>query len=268
MEYDFFGKLKSAPDGLRYDCNDCRKKYRVENKEKIAEKQKQYYENNKNSLTLKNKEYRIKNIDEINNQRKEYRNRPEVKIHSAQKCKEYLPIRKEKIKEKRKNDLNFRLSEILRSKIHKMIKGCETSYANLIGCDHNFLKKWLEFRFDENMSWDNLGEYWHIDHILPINSFNFSNTNEKYICFHWTNLQPLTKFENMSKSNKIQLHHFFNNIVNINRFNKNHTQFLGYQTVKETLRWLRIKLKYGKNAPYENTVPQHCIQMDNPQPNT
>ena len=34
----FFGKLKNSPDGLRYDCKECRKEYNIKNKE-IFEKQ-------------------------------------------------------------------------------------------------------------------------------------------------------------------------------------------------------------------------------------
>ena len=85
-----------------------------------------------------------------------------------------IPVRKLKIKERRQQDLNFRLSEILRSKIHKMLKNKKTSYSKYLGCDVEMLKKWLEFRFDTNMNWTNVGEYWHIDHIIPINKFDFS----------------------------------------------------------------------------------------------
>jgi hypothetical protein len=183
------------------------------------------------------------------------------------KNKEYLPIKKEKIKEKRLIDKNFQLNEIIRSKVHKMLKNKKTSYQNIIGCDIEFLKKWIEFRFDENMNWNNLGKTWQIDHILPINKFDFNDEKNKYLCFHWTNLQPLSSYENRSKSDKIQLHHFMNNIVNVNRFNKKYKQFLGYQTLMETLKWLRIELRYGKNAPYEEK-PTVSQEMDNPQPSS
>lgn len=249
---ELFGKLINSPDGLKYDCKECRSEYNKLNRERIKLKNKEYYENNKETLLGKNKEYRLENSDAIKIQRKEYREREEVAIHRKEKNKEYLPVRKLKIKERRKNDINFKLSEILRSKVHKMLKNNKTSYANYIGCDVVFLKKWLEFRFDENMNWTNLGSYWHIDHILPINRFDFTNERHKYICFHWTNLQPLTCFDNQSKSDSLHIHHYFNNIVNINRFNTKHTQFLGYQTLIESLEWLRVELRYGKNPSYED----------------
>jgi hypothetical protein len=264
LDINDFGILKSSKDGYRYDCKNCRKKYRINNTESIKQKQQEYYLNNKEVLLNKNKKYREDNSTIINNHRKEYRNRPEVKEYIKLKNKEYLPIRKEKIKELRKNNLNFRLSEILRSKIHKMIKGQKTSYQNIIGCDFEFLKKWIEFRFDENMNWNNLGSFWQIDHILPINSFNFNNEQDKNICFHWTNLQPLQSYTNQSKSDKLQLHYYFNNIVNVIRFNSKYKNFLGYQILNESLRWLRIELRYGKNPTYDLDVIK-SNEMDNPQ---
>jgi hypothetical protein len=41
--------------------------------------------------------------------------------------------------------------------------------------------------------------------------------------------------------------------------------FLGYQTLNESLKWLRIKLRYGKNPTYDgNNTPK----IDNPQPSS
>lgn len=267
VEYELnnFGKLKSTPDGFRYDCKFCRQKYREENKVAISIKQQKYYSDNKIILTSKNKTYREINSEKINEQRKEYRSREEVKEYTKQKNKEYLPIKKQKIKEKRITDKNFQLSEILRSKIHKMIKNKKTSYQNIIGCDIEFFKKWIESRFNKNMNWNNLGSYWQIDHILPINAFNFQNDRDKYICFHWTNLQPLESEVNRLKSDNLHLHYYFNNIVSVFRFNKINNKFLGYQAVNESLQWLRIELKDGKNAPYDNATKK-AFEIGNPQP--
>ena len=262
-----FGKLKNAPDGHRYECNFCRKEYRIQNKEKIKEKQQQYFEKNKGILLEKNKQYRQDNAIKINEQRKWYRNQEHIKIKIKEANKNYLPIKKEKMKSRRKTDLNFQLSEILRSKVHKMLKGKNTSYKLMIGCDNSFLMKWLEFRFDNGMNWNNFGSEWEIDHILPINSFNFENEIDKHVCFHWTNLQPLYSRENKQKTNKLQLHYYFNNVVNIYRFNKIYNQFLGYQAVNESLQWLRKKdLGMVKMPRMICNHDKNCIEIDNPQP--
>ena len=53
------------------------------------------------------------------------------------------------------------------------------------------------------MSWDNYGSYWEIDHVKPCSAFNLADTKEQQQCFHWSNLQPLEKRCNNSKSDNI-----------------------------------------------------------------
>jgi len=260
---ELFGRLKNSPDGLRYDCKLCRKEYRETNIVHIKKKLNDYYYANKETLLENNRNYRLANKDTISEQRREYRNRENVKEHNKQKQKEYLPIRKQHIKEKRKTDLNFQIKEVLRSKIHKFLKAQPTSYTNLIGCDLEFFKKWIEFRFDSSMNWENFGEVWQLDHILPINSFDMSSPVDKQICFHWTNLQPLNSYENRQKSDKLLLHYYFNNIVNVFRFCK--TDYSGCQVLNESLKWLRFKLRYGENPTYD-VVNQPTTEIDNQQP--
>jgi len=73
-----------------------------------------------------------------------------------------------------------------------------SSVINYIGCNIDFLKKHLEGQFVKGMSWDNYGK-WHIDHIVPCNSFDLLKEEEIKKCFHYTNLQPLWSYDNISK---------------------------------------------------------------------
>ncbi len=41
---------------------------------------------------------------------------------------------------------------------------------------------------------------------------------------------------------------------------------MGYQTVNESLQWLRSKLRYGNNPPYEDV--KYASEIGNPQPNS
>jgi hypothetical protein len=62
----------------------------------------------------------------------------------------------------------------------------------------------LESQFKDTMSWDNYGE-WHVDHKLPITSFNIEEMRDKEFmkCWALENLQPMWGEENIRKSNKI-----------------------------------------------------------------
>ena len=61
------------------------------------------------------------------------------------------------------------------------------------------------------MNWNNYGLYWHADHVKPCSLFNIEDENTRRLMNHWTNLSPLEKHENISKSNKyndeIELNH-------------------------------------------------------------
>ncbi len=72
--------------------------------------------------------------------------------------------------------------------------------SEYICCSIEYLYQHLENQFIDNMSWDNRGiGGWEVDHRRPCASFNFNNEEEKYMCFHWTNLQPMWKNDNIKK---------------------------------------------------------------------
>jgi hypothetical protein len=76
---------------------------------------------------------------------------------------------------------------------------------NLCGCSPDELRKHIENQFSKHtgMSWNNR-HMWHIDHILPINSFDITDVEQQQKCFHYTNLQPLWAMDNLLKSDKIK----------------------------------------------------------------
>ena len=110
------------------------------------------------------------------------------------------------IEQKEKTDIEFRIKHIVNSRINSAIKTFNSLKTDktieYLGCSIGDYIVYLESKFDENMSWNNYGEYWQIDHIKPIASFNLNNEDELYLCFHHTNTQPLEKTENRFKSDK------------------------------------------------------------------
>lgn len=110
-------------------------------------------------------------------------------------------------KNRKTNDPQFKLLGTLRSRLGNALKiqnakKCNTT-MELTGCSVTFLKGYLEAKFKEGMTWENHGE-WHIDHIKPCASFNLLDEKEQNACFHYTNLQPLWKTENLSKGSKYE----------------------------------------------------------------
>ena len=127
--------------------------------------------------------------------------------------KKYCSLNKEKIcqrrnkyeKERKETDLCFKLTKSLRSRLHGAIKNNHKggSAVSNLGCSIEELKKHLEGKFKPGMAWDNYGFYgWHIDHIVPLSSFDLSNPDEVKQACHYSNLQPLWAEENLQKSDK------------------------------------------------------------------
>jgi hypothetical protein len=77
-------------------------------------------------------------------------------------------------------------------------------YFEILGYTQMELVNHLEKLFNNGMTWENYGE-WHVDHKLPITSFNFNDINDDEFkkCWSLGNLQPMWGSENISKSNKI-----------------------------------------------------------------
>lgn len=165
-------KMSSMPNDWR-DITDpkLRRKMRLkawekDNKDKIKLRKTQYYKNN----------------DSAWNKRREY-----IKTWKNNK---------------RKNDINYKLSCSLRERVSRLVR--TGSAVKDLGCTVEELKSHLESKFQFGMSWDNYGLYgWHIDHIIPLSSYDLTDRKQLLEACHYTNLQPLWAKDNLSKSDNI-----------------------------------------------------------------
>ena len=85
----------------------------------------------------------------------------------------------------------------------KVLKGIERAGEPLemLGCSAEYFLKYLEWQFEDGMSWDNYGD-WSVDHCRPIASYDLHDPIDQLMCFHFSNLQPLWATENSSKGAK------------------------------------------------------------------
>ena len=82
----------------------------------------------------------------------------------------------------------------------KSLDKIDTTY-NLLKYYPDDLRTHLESLFTDKMNWSNYGEYWQIDHIIPVSLFRDDAPIE--IVNGLENLRPLVKEENNFKKNKI-----------------------------------------------------------------
>ena len=79
------------------------------------------------------------------------------------------------LKRYQKNKVTFNFSRRMRKSLNGIKES--KSWETLVNYSLEDLKLHLEKQFTNGMSWENYGE-WHIDHILPISSFNIQDYND------------------------------------------------------------------------------------------
>lgn len=95
--------------------------------------------------------------------------------------------------------LKYSIRLLIRNSLNNLGHSKSEKTESILGCSIVEFKHYIESKFVEGMSWENRSE-WHIDHIIPSSS---AKTKEDLIKLnHYTNLQPLWQYDNLSKSNK------------------------------------------------------------------
>lgn len=183
---------------------------RLKKIDEYREKSRENYFNNKDSILAQAKQYRETNKALIRERDNQYKARNRIAL--SQKQSKYQKLnanmlnayRRQYIKQRRSTDRMFavKLNMRTRFKFELAKRGEERSIkANeYLGCSWVFLRDYLAQKFTDGMSWNNYGE-WHVDHIMPLASATTRDDLIK-LC-HYSNLQPLWAFDNLSKGAKI-----------------------------------------------------------------
>jgi hypothetical protein len=184
------------------------KEWALKNVDKIKVTKKKNYENNKEKIKIKKTEYRNRNKDKIREKSKIYREKNKELLNNKKRDtrKKNLEYYREKERIRFEENPHLKLIRKYRNRIKNYMKynkvSINTGTIDIVGLSADELKKYLESKFTEGMCWENYGLYgWHIDHIIPLSSAK--NEEELIKLCHYTNLQPLWSFDNLSKHNKI-----------------------------------------------------------------
>jgi len=216
-------------------CKSCKSEqdraYREKNKKRLSEQKAKYYAENKEKILTQMKEHRETNKDKIRERKRKYRERnKEIRKARAReyylknrerikaKANQYYADNKEAViqrnneyeKRRRQEDPTFRLKLNVRGAVYKALKrenGGKKGSTTLDSLDYTIdeLKEHLEAQFDQHMTWDNYGSYWHLDHILPQSLYPYDSLQHPNFKKMWAlnNLQPLEAIENIKKGAKI-----------------------------------------------------------------
>jgi hypothetical protein len=191
-----FGKSSRSKDGLRGECKKCtaldNKKHREADPEKTKAHKKLDRERHGDAIRARDRAYSKSERGRMISAKWSNENRE----HKRERRRLY-DIKRRAI------DPAYKVLTNYRSYLVRVLKGNfkTDKTKQLLGCTGEELKDYLESRFIKGMSWSNYGE-WHVDHIRPIKSFDKSNTLEVCECFHYTNLQPLWRLDNLRKGSR------------------------------------------------------------------
>src|SRR5205085_7867496 len=84
-------------------------------------------------------------------------------------------------------------------------KNISSFYAPYFGLDLENMRKWFALQFDPEMSWDDFGNKWQFDHIVPVTFFDFSDETDLRLCWNFTNIR-VEKFQrNKDRSNRLDV---------------------------------------------------------------
>jgi len=197
-----FSADADAGTGVRAKCRDCSKKegaaYRAANLEKEQSRARRYRSENATAAAERLRRWRRKNPGTYRAAATAWRraNPEKIRASSARRW------------EGQSNTPKARIHNAIKASIHQsIIKGSKAGQRtqDLLGYSYEKLKVHLERQFANGMSWENYGRYgWHIDHILPVVSFQFETPDDPEFraCWALSNLRPLWSTENHEKHSK------------------------------------------------------------------
>lgn len=165
----------------KYHCYTCQKRmsreWKAKNRGKVSEYNHKYKKENKETIKEYNAQYHMENRDAMREKTRLYHNK------------------------RAKEDFTFKLAQNLRRRFTRLAKGYhDESALDVVGCSLEFFQLWMMYRFYGDMDFHNHGKLWHLDHVVPVSKFDLTDKEEMRKCFHWSNFQPLTAKENISKN--------------------------------------------------------------------
>lgn len=215
----------------RTECRDCERKAcnehrardtiaarkreaesRERNRDTRLEYSRKYLEENRERERIRSTEYNEANREE---RRKYARDRARIMREEDPDYgkKKYAQNRErelERARERRckvRNRIHYAMSRAIAHCLGAGGKSGE-SWLKIVGYSREDLMRHLERQFLPGMTWENYGaDGWEIDHIVPKSLYVFTDKNDIEFkkCWSLKNLQPLWRFDNRSKRDRIPL---------------------------------------------------------------
>jgi len=212
-----FYKRKSSKDGFEDICKTCKKiydkQYKTQNREKVYAQCRTWNKVNKERLTHSTQNWIQNNLE----RHKVIKNKAFEKYISLEgnkiKRREYD---KNYTRNKRQTNTEYKVKDSIGSIIYYHLNKSKSEFTvKYLGCSIKEYIIYLENRFLKGMHWENYGEIWEIDHIIPLSSFDLTQEDNIFKAFNYQNTQPLFKTTEIAENLG-----YFSQIGNRNKSNK------------------------------------------------
>lgn len=192
--FDQFPKNRSEKDGLKKRCKACNNRAN-----------KEYRERNPESSAASSRNWVLKNPAKAEAKKQRWKdNNPGRHTELARLWRQRNSERHAESMQRYTSRPDVRIQRTIRERIRQMVKGRKSRRTfDLLGYTVDDLKVHLERQFTKGMRWENFGD-WHIDHVVPLSSFNITSEFDPELQAAWalSNLRPLWATENLQKRAK------------------------------------------------------------------
>ncbi len=110
----------------------------------------------------------------------------------------------------------YRISKNYRSNLPTFLCGNSKKCKELVDCEKDFFVGWIKDFWEDNMTMENYGKDWVLDHVIPLHT----DKEEFYTLAKWFNIMPVDKKYNLKKNKYIDKEQLIRHTNNLEKFCK------------------------------------------------
>lgn len=206
---DEYYKDRSKLSGRSSQCILCEKEHKkrsdVRARANLLNRQKYQNPETRKRILARNKRWREENHElKLEMDRRWRANNRERHRAYSRKWVQDNPERSRAYQKEYYLDMHHHLARSLRIRMNQAVNNNQKAGSVVadLGCSISAFKLYIENQFEDEMTWNNYGK-WHLDHVLPLASFDLTDRQQFLEAANWLNYQPLWAEDNLTKGSKV-----------------------------------------------------------------
>jgi len=141
------------------------------------------------------------------NRKNRYKNDEDHRLNLIQSSviskKKHRDRYNERNRQRYHSDPIFKFMSNQRSRIAIALNKKQKHTIDYLDCNADEYFQWLQYQFTDEFTFENHGKVWHVDHVIPLSTFDLKNQEQQFLAFNWRNTMPLLINDNLVKNTKI-----------------------------------------------------------------